>query len=52
MTEEEYEALERFAIMSEQSDVSEIDALRYVQKQYGREVAISLWTKYCSGGKR
>lgn len=47
MTEEEYEALERFAIMSEQPDVSEIDALRYVQKRYGREVAVKIWEKYC-----
>ena len=47
MSEEEYEALERFAIMAEQSDVSEIDALKYVQKQYGREIAVKIWEKYC-----
>jgi hypothetical protein len=48
MTEDEYEALERFAIMSEQPDVSEIDALRYVQKQYGREIAVKIWEKCCN----
>lgn len=48
MTEDEYEALERFAIMSEQSDISEINALRYVQKQYGRELAVKIWQKYCN----
>lgn len=48
MSEEEYEALERFAIMAEQPDVSEIDALRYVQKQYSRDIAIKIWQKYCA----
>jgi hypothetical protein len=47
MSEIEYEALERFAIMSEQADVSEINALKYVQKQYGREIAVKIWEKCC-----
>ena len=47
MSETEYEALERFAIMSEQPDVSEVDALKYVQNQYGREIAVKIWDTYC-----
>ena len=47
MPEIEYEALERFSIMSEQSDVSETDALRYVQKEYGREIAVKIWERFC-----
>lgn len=46
MSEKEYEALERFAIMAEQSDVTESEALRYVQKKYGREIAVKIWEEY------
>ena len=49
MSEEEYEALERFAIMSEQSDVGDINALKYIQEKYGRAVAVEIWGKYCKG---
>ena len=47
MTEKEYEAFERFCIMSEQSDVGDIAALKYVQEIYGREIAVKIWKRYC-----
>ena len=47
MSEREYEAFERFCIMSEQSDVGDIAALKYVQEIYGRETAVKIWEKYC-----
>ena len=47
MSEKEYEALERFSIMTEQGAVSETDALRYVQKIYGREIAVKIWERFC-----
>ena len=49
MTEIEYEAFERFAIMAEQSDVGEINALKYIQEKYGRAVAVEIWKKHCKG---
>ena len=49
MTEKEYETLERFAIISEQSDVGDINAFRYIQEKYGRVVAVEIWEKYCKG---
>ncbi|MBO7715767.1 MAG: hypothetical protein J6S85_19550 [Methanobrevibacter sp.] len=39
-------AEERFFIMSSQKDVGVIDALKYIQKKYGREIAVKLWEKY------
>lgn len=49
MSELEYEAFERFAIMAEQSDVGDINALKYIQEKYGRAVAVEIWEKYCKG---
>lgn len=46
MSEKEYEALERFSIMTEQSDVSETNALRYVQKLYGKDIAVKIWERF------
>ena len=46
MTETEYEALERFSIMTE-SNVDEVTALKYIQSEYGRDIAVKLWEKYC-----
>ena len=50
------EAEERFFIMSEQNDVRDITALKYIQENYGRETAVRIWEKYCTkknfkGGK-
>lgn len=49
MTDKQYEALERFAIMAEQSDVGDVNALKYIQEKYGRAVAVEIWEKYCKG---
>lgn len=38
MSEELYEALERFSIMTGQSDVSEEVAFSYIQKTFGDKV--------------
>lgn len=43
-------AEERFLIMTSSSDVTDIEACKYIQKKYGREVAVKLWEKY--GNKR
>ena len=51
MTDEFYEAFERFCIMAENKDVGDIDALKYVQEKYGRAVAVEIWKKYCKGSK-
>lgn len=47
MTEEFYEAFERFCIMTENQDVDDITALKYVQSKYGREIAVQIWERYC-----
>jgi len=47
MSEEFYEALERFSIMTEQSDVDYISALKYIQSKYGRTTAVKIWTEFC-----
>ena len=38
MSEELYEAFERFCIMSLQSDVGELKALQYIRNKYGKEI--------------
>lgn len=43
MTEDFYEAFERFCIMTENQDVDDITALKYVQSKYGREIAVQIW---------
>lgn len=45
------EAFERFCIMSEQSDVGDIKACKYIQSKYGREIAVKIWNKYCKEKK-
>lgn len=45
------EAEERFFIMTENDDVSDVDALKYIQEKYGRPVAISIYKKYSKGVK-
>ena len=47
MNEEFYEALERFSIMTEQTDGNEIAALKHIQEVYGREMAVKVWEEYC-----
>ncbi len=42
------EAEERFFIMSEQDDVGDITALKYIQENYGRETAVRILKKYCT----
>lgn len=44
------EAEERFLIMSAEPDVDDITACKYIQKKYGREIAVKLWEKYCKNG--
>lgn len=39
MSEKEYEAFERYSIMSLQSDVGEDKAYKYVLKKYGKAIA-------------
>ena len=43
-----YEAVERFSIMAEQSDVGEVEAAKYIQAQYGRPTAVAIWRQYAS----
>ncbi len=43
MTEKEYEAFERFCIMTVDGGVDDITASKYIQKKYGREIAIKVW---------
>ena len=40
------EAEERFFIMTENDDVSDIDALKYIQEKYGRPVAVKIWEEW------
>lgn len=40
-------AEERFLIMTSQNDVTDIEACKYIQKKFNREIAIKLWEKYC-----
>ncbi len=48
MTEKEYEALERFSIMTVDGKTDDITALKYVQQIYGREIAVKIWQQYCN----
>lgn len=50
MSEEEYEALERFSIMTVDGKTDDITALRYIQQIYGREIAVKIWEKFCKRG--
>lgn len=43
-------AIERFCIMTTEN-VDDITALKYVQKKYGREIAVSIWEQFCKGKK-
>lgn len=43
-------AEERFFIMTENNDVDDLKAIKYIQERYGKEIAVKLWEKYC--GKR
>ena len=43
MTVSEYEALERWAIMTVEGGVSETDAIRFIQEKYGLETARKIW---------
>ena len=38
MSDELYEALERFSIMAEQSDVGDEKAFEYIEKNYGKQI--------------
>ena len=52
MQEQLEEACERFCIMTENPDVDEITACKYIQEKYGREIAIEVWKKYDCMGKK
>lgn len=43
------EAEERFFVMSEQPDVGDVKACKYIQQKYGRETAKKIWNKWCRG---
>lgn len=38
MSEEVYEAFERFCIMSLQSDVGDVKALQFIRDKYGKDI--------------
>ena len=40
-------AFERFCIMSEQEDVGDLKAIRYIRDKYGRKIAEEIWSQYC-----
>lgn len=42
MSDELYEALERFSVMSLQSDVGDEKAFEYIEKHYGKEIVEEL----------
>lgn len=45
-----YEAAEeRFFIMTEQKDVTDVEALKYIREKYGKEIAVRIWKAYCEG---
>lgn len=46
MTEAEYEALERFSIITIDGQLSDIDAIYLIAKEYGRDRAEAIWNKY------
>ena len=46
MTDFEYEAFERFCIMSE--SIGDREAIKYIDMTYGREIALKIWNKYCT----
>lgn len=46
MTDFEYEAFERFCIMSEA--IGDREAIKYIDMTYGREIALKIWNKYCT----
>lgn len=45
-------AEERFFIMTENSDVDDLKAIKYIQDRYGKEIAVKLWEKYCGTTKK
>ena len=46
MTETEYEAFERFCVMTVDGNVDDITACKHIQKKYGMETAVKIWRKY------
>jgi len=47
MNEKLYEALERFSIMTVDGGLDDVTALKKIQEQYGRKIAVELWEKCC-----
>ena len=44
MTDFEYEAFERFCIMSEA--IGDREAIKYIDMTYGREIALKIWNNF------
>lgn len=47
MTDFEYEAFERFCIMTVDGNIDDVTALKHIQEKYGRETAVEIWKKHC-----
>ena len=43
MSEKEYEALERFSVYTVDGGLDDITAIKKVQKQFGRPIALKVW---------
>ena len=48
--EKYYEALERFSIQTVEGLVNDVTAIKEIEKQYGRDIALKVW-KDCNGKK-
>ena len=50
MSEKEYEAIEKFSIMTIDGNIDDVTAIKSIEKKYGREIAVKIW-KDCNGKK-
>lgn len=47
MTEKEYEALERFSILTVDGGLDDVKACKIIQEMFGRKIAVWVWETFC-----